>query len=526
MPGPRAQKVGTTIAKLLKGPWRDTLLSPNGFISKLKIVDKKGRRINLIPNEEQIEILEALEGDLDLLTLKGRQIGSSTICCAWMFWKIYTSTEPLTIATMSHKTSSARHLLQIIKSMHDTLPKALQRIISVDNGSEFRFADSGAGCIAVSAEGKGGLRSFSCNALHLSEFAFAENPDELKATAIAALNGGKLIVETTANHWGDGLHKEWMRAESGEAEWRRLFFPWFQHNAYRLELPHDEDGEPYELEWREDELTLQERYGLDEEQLLWRRQRIGKLGPEKFRREFPSSPEEAYLVTGATYFNEEHFKECEILSIDNPNWVVLEEPNERDAYAIGVDVAAGVGRDYSVITVMSKLLNSPVAIWRSNTTEPTALAEQIVDIALEYNDALVLVEANNFGGIVLNQMRHDHWSRFWKGPDGRDWTTSAKSKALAFETLRDSLSRSLIRHIDRLTYDELRAITVSERGTIELPRDTSHSDSAVALALATVCLEPVRLPELDVGLPHWIQQRRIHKIVTQHGAACGPTRRY
>jgi hypothetical protein len=47
----------------------------------------------------------------------------------------------------------------------------------------------------------------------------------------------------------------------------------------------------------------------------------------------------------------------------------------------------------------------------------------------------------------------------------------------------------------------------------------------MAFALATVALEKVRLPEIMV-MPDWIRQRKIDKIVANHGAACGPTRRY
>lgn len=525
--GDRRGGGGTHIGKLLGGPLRGVLESPLDFISRLLIVDKKGKRVRLVPNDEQMEIVEALQAPGDVLVLKGRQIGSSTIICAWMFWKAYTSLEPITLATMSHKAGSAKHLLGIIKWMYEGLPAPMRRPISIDNGSELRFADSGAGIIAVSAEGKGGLRSFSCNALHISEFAFADNPDELKATAIAALNGGKMIMESTANAWGDGIHKEWMRAEKGEADWKRLFFPWWKHAAYRTALPQDEDGELIPLSWRPEEEELAGMYGLDEEQLLWRRQRIGKLGIEKFRREFPASPDEAYSVAGATYFKEGDWEDVEILSIDNPGWCVFDNPHDNDAYAIGVDVAAGVGRDYSVITVMSKLTSSPVAVWRNNAVDPVGLAEQIIDIATEYNGALVLVESNNFGGIVLNQMRHDGWGKLWKGPDGRDWTTSAKSKTYAFETLKGLVLSGELRHIDRLTYDELRSITVSERGNIELPHNGAdgHCDSAVSLALACVCLDKVKLPEINI-LPDWIKQRRIDRIVNNHGAACGPTRRY
>jgi len=512
----------TTLEALLKKPsLRKVIEDPVEFISRLQIIDKAGKRVELRPNGEQLKIIEVLGGSRDVLIFKGRQIGSTTVCCSYMFWKAYTSREPVTLATMSHKASSARHLLSIIKRFHDALPISMRREWSVDNGGELRFADTGAGFIAVSTEGKGGLRSFSCNFCHISEFAFADNPDELKATAIAALNGGKMVIETTANRWGDGLHKEWSRCERGESDWERLFFPWWKHAAYAIPFP--DETRPA---WRADELLQQERWDLTDEQLNWRRQTIGKLGPQKFRREYPASTEEAYSAAGTMYFREEDFAEVEILNVDDAHWTVYDERDEADAYAIGVDVAAGVGKDWSVIYVLSKLTGSPVAVWRSNTVEPVKLADHIIDIATEWGRARVLVEGNNYGGVVLNQMRHLGWDNIWKSPEGRDWQTTLKSKTMMFEKLKADIQAGRVRHLDKLTYDELRTIAVSERGNIELGREADgHCDSAVALALANVCLDGVRLSQRH-HLPDWIRKNRVQRIVDRYGARIAEARRY
>ena len=61
--------------------------NPFEFIQRLKIVDKSGRVVPLVLNAEQIEIINALEEGRDTLVLKPRQIGSSTVVCAYMFWK-------------------------------------------------------------------------------------------------------------------------------------------------------------------------------------------------------------------------------------------------------------------------------------------------------------------------------------------------------------------------------------------------------------------------------------------------------
>ena len=48
---------------------------PLQFISRLKIVNKKGKLIYLKPTEEQIKIVEALHAGDSTLILKPRQIG-------------------------------------------------------------------------------------------------------------------------------------------------------------------------------------------------------------------------------------------------------------------------------------------------------------------------------------------------------------------------------------------------------------------------------------------------------------------
>jgi hypothetical protein len=53
--------------------------------------------------------------------------------------------------------------------------------------------------------------------------------------------------------------------------------------------------------------------------------------------------------SGNVYFRKEDFEDVDILPVEPVEWNQLyRRPDKDDAYAIGVDVAAGVGRDYSV----------------------------------------------------------------------------------------------------------------------------------------------------------------------------------
>jgi hypothetical protein len=308
------------------------LSNPVEFIKRLKIINKSGALQALHPNDEQIEIIKALESGSEVLILKGRQIGSSTIVGAYFFWKSYVSKSPTTFAILSHKLESSKHLLKMHKIFYDNLPSFLQKPLEINNTTQMKFKGSGASILAVSAGAEGGIRSFTCSYLHISEYAFAPNPEELKATALNALNSGQLIIESTANYFNDALHQEWIKATRGEAAWKQLFFPWFTHKEYSL----DND----DVHLTDFEEGLKKRFNLTAGQLLWRREKISKIGLDKFKREFPADLDDAYSQTGNVYFRQEDFGDVEIVPVEPIEWNPFIDVDKDDAYAIGVDVAA------------------------------------------------------------------------------------------------------------------------------------------------------------------------------------------
>jgi hypothetical protein len=505
-------------AKEAMDKWNKICLDPFNFIKRLKIVAKDGKLINLILNREQIKIIEALISGEDCLVLKGRQIGSSTAIAAYYFWKIYTSVEPVKFAILSHKLASSKELFKMHKIFYDNLPKMFQKPLDVYNTTEMKFATSGASIIAASAGAEGGLRSFTCSYLQLSEYAFAPNPEELKATALNALNDGQFIMESTANYFNDALHQEIMKCEKGEADWKYLFFPWFSHEAYQEDVTE-------ELIFGEEEDSLVKLYNLTKSQVKWRRSKIAKIGQEKFKREFPANIDDAYAVTGNVYLPQSLFKLCNIVSCEPKEYTFFADPLPNDQYAIGVDVSAGVMRDYSVIYIVSKMSYQATAIYRSNKTSPTNLAHIIQSLAIKYNSALVLVESNNYGNVVLNELRHLGYNNIWL-QDGKDWQTTSSSKTEMFENLKETLERGYVTSLDNITYSELRALQVSNKGAIELPENLdSHADSAVAMALAYVALHSVKLKAVEY-LPAWIKSGKASKTIQHNGVNLAGKRRY
>tara|TARA_R110000868_G_scaffold370739_2_gene634224 strand:+ start:592 stop:2088 length:1497 start_codon:yes stop_codon:yes gene_type:complete len=487
--------------------------SPVKFIKRLKIKNKAGKIIPLHPNDEQTAIIETLELGKDLIVCKPRQIGSTTIVAAYLFWKVYTSDQPITVALLSHKIDSVRHILKIFKIFYENLPGFLKKPLKEDSASKIVF-HNGASIICASASSKGGLRSFTCSYLLLSEFAFSENAEELKATAVSAVNNGQMIIESTANYFGDPLHLEIETAQRGEANYNYLFFPWYEHSEYVSQPPDD-------FELSEEETGIKEEYNLTDAQVHWRRIMIHKLGADKFRREYPACLADAYAQAGDAYLTEDDLKYIEEIKLSNERWVAITPVDNTDSYAIGVDVGTGTGADFSVAVVISKMTGQVAGIFRCNNTTPTDLAQEVFSIAQEYNGAKILVE-NNHVGSVVNQCLQG--SNLWKTSDDKFWTTNQNNKRVMFEELKEAIRSGTINMLDTVTLSELRSIKLDKHYNISLTRaNGAHADSAVALALAFQALKNVRLPT-KTFLPQWIKDRSAGKIVDrQNGSA---TRRY
>ena len=488
---------------------KDIISDPVLFCSRLTIVDKRGRPVKLKLRSEQIQIIESLAAGDDTLVLKARQIGSTTAVAAFFFWKWFTAPDSQTYVSLSHKLASAKHILDIQRRFYTSLPRALQRPLSVDNTTTMTLADTGATLMAASAEGKGGLRSFTATGLHISEFAFTPHADELKATAIAALNGGQLCIESTANHWGDPLHREIELWEAEMVEWDFLFFPWTSHEEYTQEPPEDFEINP------DLDMTPGQQY--------WMARMAGKLGETKFRREYPLSVDDAYAQTDGAWIPAEMLKDIQVVKLETEGGQIS-KLDHNDRYAIGVDTGAGVGGDYSALVVVSAMSGSVVEVRRSNSHTPTDWAQVVADASRKWKDAKVLVESNGtWGGVIITELKHMSIP-LWKDSDGDDWTTNASTKPKMLEGLKDALSRVAIPVLDSWTVGELRAFKVDDRGNPFCPRNgIHHGDTVIALALALQCVQKVSVPDKPF-LPAWITARKVSEA--QGRGALKEMRRY
>jgi|LakMenE18May11ns_1017448.scaffolds.fasta_scaffold9956321_7 hypothetical protein len=88
---------------------------------------------------------------------------------------------------------------------------------------------------------------------------------------------------------------------------------------------------------------------------------------------------------------------------------VYEHPKEENNYLITVDVARGLGNDYSAFVVFD-ITNFPykvVAKYRNNEIKPMLFPSIIHEVAKGYNDAWLLIEVNDIGDQVASILHFD-----------------------------------------------------------------------------------------------------------------------
>ena len=88
---------------------------------------------------------------------------------------------------------------------------------------------------------------------------------------------------------------------------------------------------------------------------------------------------------------------------------VHEDVKENHDYVITVDVARGVGNDYSAFAVIdiTTFPHKVVAKYRNNEIKPMLFPSIIVDVAKNYNDSYILCEVNDVGDQVASIIHYD-----------------------------------------------------------------------------------------------------------------------
>lgn len=265
----------------------------------LKIRSDTGELVPLNLNRGQRFLHDKLEeqcaatGKVRALVLKGRQMGISTYIGGRFYHKT-THRRGNRTFILTHEQVATDNLFQMVERFHDNCPILLKPQTGAANAKELSFPLLDSGYQVGTAGSKAVGRSNTLQMFHGSEVAFWPNASGHFAgvvQAVADRPGTEIVLESTANGVGGEFHKRWQQAEAGIGDYVAIFIPWFWDEGYaRAELG---------FAATDDERELAELYGLTNDQLAWRRNKIAELGDETlFKQEYPSNADEAFQMTG------------------------------------------------------------------------------------------------------------------------------------------------------------------------------------------------------------------------------------
>ena len=304
-----------------------------------------------------------------------RQTGKSTTVISFLLHHVVFN-DSVNIGILANKASTARELLSRLQIAYENLPKWMQQgILSWNKGS--LELENGSKILAASTSASA-VRGMSFNILFLDEFAFVPNhiADAFFASVYPTITSGKStkVIIVSTPHGMNHFYRMWHDAENGV-----------------------NDYIPTDVHWSEVP-------GRDEK---WKKQTIKNTSEQQFKIEFECE----FLGSVDTLIAPSKLK---TLIYDNPiqksaGLDVYESPKKKHDYVMSVDVARGVGNDYSafIVTDITKFPHRVVAKYRNNTIKPMLFPNVIWEVARKYNEAFVLCEVNDIGDQVASILQYD-----------------------------------------------------------------------------------------------------------------------
>ena len=304
-----------------------------------------------------------------------RQTGKSTTCVSYLLhYAVFN--DSVNIGILANKAATARELLDRLQTAYENLPRWMQQgIISWNKGS--LELENGSKILAASTSASA-VRGMSFNILFLDEFAFVPNhvADSFFASVYPTITSGKntKVIIVSTPHGMNHFYRLWHDAEK-------------QKNDYV----------PTDVHWSEVP-------GRDEK---WKKTTIKNTSEAQFKVEFECE----FLGSVDTLIAPSKLR---TLIYDNPikrnaGLDVYQPSQEKHDYVMTVDVARGVGEDYSAFVVVdiTTFPHKVVAKYRNNDIKPMLFPNIIYEVAKSYNSAFILCEVNDIGDQVASILQYD-----------------------------------------------------------------------------------------------------------------------
>lgn len=500
------------LAKLRDKSWR------MNHLYKVKTKDKK-----LITYKRNLaQANYAARKALRNIILKARQLGFSTEGLVDLLDD--TVSNPNTnSAIVAHDGKKVIGLFEIVKRAYQSMPTELRPVASFDNRNELYFPELDSK-IYVTLD----TRSETVHNLHWSEVAFTKDAENKAAAIFASVpDSGKITLESTANGMSGFYYNEW---EDPKSEFKKNFYNWMWDEGYTINP--DKTLDEMHAEYRELAVRyglmrdLYERFNLTEGQFAFYIKQA-KRYKELVVQELPTTALEAFLASGRNVFKQIDLQNHRPAFPIDRVWsdvLIWEQPLKGFKYIIGVDPAEGIGGDNAAVCVVNASTGEQVAEYASSTTSPDRLAHLVIQLGKMYNNALVVVEANNHGHAVLQILGRRYMNLYRRKTidkatgqetDRLGWLSNGTTKPLLVDNLEEAVRTQSISIKSEDLVKEMKVFVQTDEANKNGygAEGSAHDDRVIAMGL---CVQGIRM--IPMQRKHeTLAEKKLKEFAEKHG---------
>jgi hypothetical protein len=431
-------------------------------------------KIKFSPFEYQTRLVKSYHYHRFNINLMPRQSGKTTCAAGYLLW--YAMFNPdVTILIAAHKYTGSQEIMQRVRYAYELCPDYIRCGVTSYNKGSIEF-DNGSRIVSTTTTDNTG-RGMSISLLYCDEFAFVDpNIATEFWTSISPTlaTGGRAIITSTPNSDEDQFALIWTEANK-------------RFDEYGNDKETGINGFfAFKADWAEH----------PERDENWKIQEMGRIGEERFRREYGCE----FLVYDETLISSIRLAELQgiepIEKLGQVRWYKKIKPDAT--YLISLDPSLGTGGDNAAIEVFELPSFTQVAEWHHNTTPVVQQIRILKDIntyiksqgdpmiywSVENNTlgeaALVTIKdigEENIPGLFLSEpIRKGHVRRFRKG-----FNTSYKVKMTACVKLKALIEGKKMTINSKPLISELKAYVASGVGFKAKPGETDDLVSSTLL---------------------------------------------
>jgi len=348
-------------------------------------------------------------------------------------------------------------------------------------------------------------------------------------------NVSLVVADSTPNGPAGWFYRTWVQ----DNEWAKIFAAWFEFDDSEVPFKSEAQLKDFKDSLTDDEKSEMERFDVSWENMHWRRRVLqDKCNGDvsKFRQEYPSDPEECFLMSSRPRFHmdclNDMVKDAKtqnyqvgVMSVQEGNkgsfradpqgnWRVYDEPEHDSKYLISADTCTGEDQqqqglaadpDYHSIQVWRAAYEDWHGVWHvprlvaihHSRLDIGVLAQELEGAARYYGGAFIVPEVNNSGLALLKYLLEMGLSvyRRRKVNDSNGmveksfgWSTDKITRKTVIDHMASELMDGNYDIPDLDVLHEMKVFVVNDKGKPEAAPG-HHDDHVLAAAIALYNLD-------------------------------------